>query len=220
MAKFAPYVSKWDSGVTKLVQGVHETYAPFKGLNAEEVNSALEISNLISSSPQQAIKLIQEIYGAQLEADPALTPVAEVENELDYLPESLKNVIESVPKLQEMVQELVNRELRITEAEQQAQQVAQYNAKLDELGLKDEVSARNWVTRAVVAGASVEDAVAEWRTVINNEVAKQLAAHNNAPNVLSGKSTVPVEGFDVRKLTSKQTKDYVTQLLTDRNKNQ
>ena len=86
---------------------------------------------------------------------------------------------------------------------------------MDDLTEKHGAFNRDWVTKALAIddGTTPDEAVTQWKEAVKAAADEMLTEHNNAPNVLGGKSTVPMEATDVTKLSDKDTRNLVTKML-------
>jgi len=56
------YLKQWDSGVTQKFQDIHKQYEPFKGMDAKEVESAMNIMNLLENDPEFMYNQLVEYF--------------------------------------------------------------------------------------------------------------------------------------------------------------
>lgn len=211
-----PHFQKWDSAANQRVESVNgqlsafESYKPFveHGISAEDVEQGIRLMYEVNNNPQSVYDALQKAYNFG-QAPNAATPVA---NNGESEEEAEPNSDPRYNRLNEGL-ELVS---RIVLNDAQAKQAAQADSALDsELNqLKEKIGDydERYVLALMQSGLSAEQAGDAWAGL-----QQQFQPKPFAPSILSGNngggSGLPSNAIDPAKLSSKDTRGLVAQML-------
>lgn len=213
-----PHFQKWDQAAQAKIEAAnaslkeYEAYKPFAehGINAQEIEQGLRLMYEINNNPQNVYNALQNAYNfgqASPVANAEGTEEEGEENELGIDPEIAEQLSKHDGMLQAVAQIVLN--------EQQAKQDAAADAALDKEieGLKKAHGEfdEDYVLTKMLNGASPEDAVKSYQDLVQKIQPKPFA-----PNVLgssNGGNGVPSNAIDPTKLSGKETRDLVAQML-------
>lgn len=211
------YVKKWDSGVTKKFQSIHDQYKPFKEMgNFEDVQAAWQLAQQLNNDPAGTLKRAIEVYrqhGIELDMSDFMTP------EEPEVPENNTNVPEYSgldPKfleewnqvkgvMQVVAQDILER--------RQSQEVEKQRTEFDNFvkGLHDKHGDfdDHWVATRIGQGVAPDDAVGQFKKMIESYANSQM--NNPAPNIFPGTGSSPgqVKDVDIKSLTGEQRRAYI-----------
>jgi hypothetical protein len=200
------YLPQWDSNFTKYAQKVQGELKGYRELgDYETLTNSRRLYDTLLNQPQviydylvnqgygkQEARAIAEEMGSSEEPDPTEQRLAEYEKYIAAMASWIQNQ-------ETMSQEAYEREMLETTMEELKQQYGEYD--------------RTWVLRAIAAGADPEEAVQEFHQLVQNVVNQRAKAP--APKVLSGSGLPPVNKPDLANASSKDTKDYLTKMLSE-----
>lgn len=212
-----PHFQKWDQAAQAKIEAANnslkefEAYKPFveHGINAQEVEQGLRLMYEINNNPENVYNALQNAYkfGQSSPVANAEGAEEEGEEELGIDPEIAEKLSQHDGLLQAVSQIVLN--------EQQAKQNAAADAALDK-----EIEAlkaahgefdEDYVLTKMLNGTPAEDAVKAYQSLVQSLTPKPFA-----PNVLgssNGGNGVPSNAIDPTKLSGKETRDLVAQML-------
>lgn len=181
----APYVKKWDAGVTRRFQELHSQYAPYQELgDIEQIQQAMEVMHYLQESPEELYQLLHEQYGEQGLQEPV--PSQGHSDFQGQLPPEVVEKLERLDQLQSVVELLAQNHLEGQRSEQEAAE----DAALDEYlsNLKEEFGDfdEDWVLTKMQAGMDGEKAVKAFHRFQQDLINQALEAQQNVPTLLSG----------------------------------
>lgn len=219
-SQVTPYFQQWDQSAQSKIEQANsqlkdfEAYKPFAehNITAEEIEQGLRLSYEISQNPQSVYEALGNAYNLNSTSNAGNNP--EEDNEED----NSSNFED--PRFGEL-QNGLNLVSQIVLQEQQAKEAAKQDAELDqELNqLKEKFGDydQEYVLAKMEHGMSGEDAVKAYHEFVN-QVRNSAPP---APNILggnSGGSGVPSNRIDTTKLSGKDTRSLVAQMLDASNR--
>lgn len=207
--KIIPAFQKWDQGVQKRFDQVHQTYEPWKpivdaGIDPETAQFALQLLNSVNEDPKtvwEAIGNYHNFLGSgagqgQLEPETEEDPYAGRFSELER-----QNQIMAAHLLKTR-----ERELEAQAEAQLDQELNQMREKYKSQGAFDE----RYVLALMSSGMETEQAVQEFYSHRDN----LLKQYGQKPLIMGTGGGVPqFNNTDVRKLSNGDTKNLITQML-------
>lgn len=218
-----PYIKKWDAGVTKRFQNIHETYAPYKELGeVEDIQAAWQLAQAFNNDPAGTLKRAIQIYrehGVELDMSEFL-PVGGNEPpevpeappglpEYQGLPETFVKEWDQVKQVLGVVSQDILERRQNQQMEQDRQQFDNYLKTLhDTHGDFDDT----WVATKMGAGVPADQAITQFQEMIKSYANSQ--SNKPAPFVYgNGNSPGQVQAVDVNKLSPEQRRAYIAARL-------
>lgn len=221
-----PLIKKWDAGVTKRFQNIHDTYKPYKELGElEDVQAAWQLAQAFNEDPVGTLKKAFEVYlneGIDIDMSEFMNPAGNapgnepsVENEqppgqFQGMDPNFLNEWDQVKQvLGVLSQDVIDRRKK-AEDEQNRSQFDNYLKTLhDTHGDFD----NDWVTAKMASGVQPEDAIKQF-----NEMIKSFSnSQQNKPGpIIFGGGPTPgqVQDVDVKSLSPEQRRAYIAARLT------
>lgn len=212
-----PTLQKWDTGVSRQFQKIHDSYSPYKQfeeLDPSDIREALGVYEALNNDPKATWEAIGRVYGlSPQQVSQAMS--SDEDEELDDLPSSVRDRLSRVDMheqvLEAVTDELLKRQVAETEA-QEDQALEEYLEELqEEYGEFDE----DFVVGLIAAGVDGDDAVEQYQELVQN-IAQQYGGGQQrvTPNVMSSNGGIPNLGsVDPHKLSNSQTQDLVAEIL-------
>jgi hypothetical protein len=217
-AQIIPTLQKWDTGVSRQFQKIHDTYAPlrqFEDADPNDIREALGVYEALNSNPEATWEAIGRVYG--LSPQQVSQALSSDEEELDDLPAGIRDRLSRIDMheqvLEAVTDEMLRRQVADTEA-QEDEALEEYLAELQEqYGEFDE----DYVVGLLAAGIDGDEAVEQYQEMVQS-IAQQYGGkpqpQRTAPNVMSGSGGIPNIGqVDPYKLSNSQTQDLVSEIL-------
>ena len=220
----APYIKKWDAGVTKKFQEYSSKLKPYESLGhpVEELQKFVNLGRHIQTNPENVFKImwdgLQQQYGENFQAELFRILQLEAEEEMSNEAESGYFQEESDPN--EQFQQNVAAELEELRAWREetvaAQQSAAENQQLDyvlhamhnKFGDFDD----NWILTRLAEHGNVDQAVKEWQMMLGR-YSQSNGAQRQAPKVMGGQGGVPSGQVDTKALRGKDRRQIVEAML-------
>jgi hypothetical protein len=212
-----PTLQRWDSGVSRRFQRIHDEYAPYKELGEFEPDSikeAMNVYNALNNDPAATWEAIGRVYGLS----PQQVSQAASDDEdfdMDDLPAPIR---ERLNRLDEHDRTLVQLSQQIQQ-QQQASQQEQEDEALEEYldDLREEYGDfdEEYVVGLIAAGLDGEDAVERFQELIN-DIANNTEIEQSPryPQVMSGGGGVPDMGqVDTSKMSNQDTQSLIAEIL-------
>jgi hypothetical protein len=208
-----PLFKKYDAQTTQRFQQVHSQYEPLKAWeplasewDLESAQQALQLMEAINENPEQVWRALAEAYnfgdGEQGHADPGGSNSNEEDPASPFVDPRFQTIEEMTNAMAEI---LLKQEKDRLAAEEDAE-LEQYLSGLKEKhGDYDE----DYVLAHMQLGMSGEDAIAKYKQMLS----AVSAPRTPAPAVLGSGGSLPSQSIDPAKLSSKDTKDLVAQML-------
>lgn len=239
----APYLQKWDAGVTRKLQDLHNEYRPYKDLgDPETLGQALQFYRYLEEQPEQLYQLLHQQFGNQSQQQrpgfPPQQPGNQTQFDPSQLPEELAPIAPLFQQIQTMGQtlqqydqkfaqqqralELIGKyltgEIQQSRQSQEDQQLAEY---MDLLHKQHGEFDDQFVITQVMALAGNkaptsemwDQAVKHYQSIVQQGVNRSRAPENKTPVVLNGGGSTAVQPVDVAKLDRKQTQNLVADVL-------
>lgn len=214
LPSLAPFVSEWDRNYQKSVNDIKSQYSGFDGMTPEDAKSAYELQQLIFSNPKAALELISQQANLTQDEDQPTSLTEDEEDIIASLPPEIRERLEKVDKLEQIVKLVADAEISRTQQAREASESKEYDSLLETLATKHGAFDTDYVNMAVATGANPEDAVTNWHVMANKIATERLKAHNDAPNVLGGQGGVKTSGgVELSKLSATDRKAYVAKML-------
>lgn len=212
-SQITPHLRNWDQNF----QRVQSDFAPYKefkeaNISPDQIRMGMGIMQALEQNPKQVYDLLQQQFNFGSETGQGETEDAPPNEELDNLPDSVKQQLGLIPELQKQLETVMNWAV----GQQSASSEAQEDEALDNLitGLKSQHGEfdERYVLSLMQAGVDPQDAIKEYNSFV--EKVSMDAQRPRAPKILGSGGIVPGEqALDPRKLDPKSTKDLVTQML-------
>ncbi|MFE1145198.1 hypothetical protein [Streptomyces rochei] len=214
-----PHFQKWDQSAQAKIEAANnslkefEAYKPFveHGINAQEIEQGLRLMYEINNNPENVYNALANAYKfGQQQASPGANSEGEEEeeNELGIDPEIAEQLSKHDGMLQAVAQIVLN--------EQQAKQNAAADEELDQElnALKEKIGDydERYILSLMQSGMSVEEA-GEAFVSLKQSLGQQKPF---APSIMgsgSGGNGIPSNAIDPTKLSGKETRDLVAQML-------
>lgn len=208
--QLAPYVQKWDAGVTRRFQDIHKQYEPYKQLGeVEQLQRASKLFEMVNNDPTRVLNALAQSLNYKL--TPAQqAALAEADEDIDPIAEKLTPVQQKLEQ-QQKVLERVAQFIQNQQQEQQKQQEQQsFNEYLNLLEREKGSFDRDYVTALIAQGVDPAEAVDRFQQTVQQAL---NANSRKQPPVLSGGGSVPTPNKDVRSLSKQDTKNLVASML-------
>ena len=210
------YVKDWDAGVTKKFQSIHEQYQPYKELGEpDSIKQAIQLQQLIDSDPEYVYNMLAQEFG-QSPGGPSggSTETPSLPPELEGLPPQFVEQWQTQQTMMENLAQLVlaGRQ-ETTEREEDAALENEMGRLKKQYGDFDEeyVLAKMW------NGTSGDDAVKSYQNLTQNIINGQSKPKPQPPGLFGG-GVIPTDTTDVSKLSGKDTRNLVAELLSQAHK--
>lgn len=215
-----PHFQKWDQSAQQRIEQVNsqlkdfEGFKPFveHGINPQEVEQGLRLMWEINNNPENVYKALAEAYKFGQE----IPPVANQNNDDDDDDEAPYGIDPEIASKLEQQEGIIQAVAQIVLNEAQAKEAAKADSELEtELSsLKQKYGEydEDYVLTKMLNGASGEDAVKSYQALVANI----NQSRPFAPNVLgnnNGGSGLPSQAIDPTKLSGKDTRNLVAQML-------
>lgn len=211
-----PAFKKWDADVTQKFQSVHSQYEGLKpwesiaqsGYDPETAQQALALMQAINDDPEQVYRALAESFGfgEQGQTDPA----GNVPDD-EYVDPRFQTVEEMTNAMAEI---LLQQENARREAAEDAELDQYLNTLKQQHGDYDE----DYVLAHMQLGMTGEQAVQKYQQMLQGFQATRPGA--TAPAVLGSGGSLPSQSIDPAKLSSKDTRDLVAQMLAQANQSE
>jgi len=229
-----PHLQKWEQNTNK----VHQRYEPYKrfaenGVDAGYMEQAVNIARVLENDPRAVYDLLHEQFGNVAPTQQQQIPQSDMPQQQGTgqgLPGNTDNPYEGYdlpPALLEKMQRLEGGFDTVAEiilAQKQSTEEQEQDAQLDALyqqfeqqnpvfaALNDDGLAEPYVNSLLQAGYKDDEVMQMFNKFA--ERAGQYYARPRAPQLLGSGGGVPSgQAVDPRKMTSRQTRDYVAQTL-------
>lgn len=217
-SKVIPTLQKWDQGVSRQFQKIHDQYRPlakYEEIDPDILEDAIKVYDALTSDPASTWEAIGRAYG--LSPTAKTNPVTEEDEannfNLDDLPPAVKARLNKVDMHDQVLEEVAQDLLARREAEQAAQEEAELEQYLTELhdtyGDFDE----DYVIGLLAAGIDGEAAVGKYQQLAFIQPSQQNS-RAVTPQVLSSSGGIPsVQSVDVGSLSRSQTESLIAEIL-------
>lgn len=205
------YVKEWDAGVTKKFQGIHEQYAPYKELGEiSQVQAAIQLRELIENDPEYVYNMLKQEFDSQEQQNPT-GPGGQPAKmpEFEGLPPQF---VEQFQNQQTMLENLAQLVLESRHKETEQQEDAALEEYVSELKKTHGDFDEDFVLAKMWHGMSGEDAVKAYQS-LTQEIINGREKPKPQPPGLFGGGVIPTDTPDVSKLTGKETRNMVAELL-------
>lgn len=208
-AELAPFVQKWDAGVTRKFQELQSQVKGYADLgNVEELQAAKQITHMLRTDPKRIYDLLHQQYGKQQVIQGAAGPAKGDQGLGAAKPDpQLQGQLAQLSKLVEtMALRTVNQD-KLTAQQQEDQELESYLGLLKkELGDFDE----DYVLVKMSAGMSGEDAVRSYRALVGTNT---NVPTTRLPSVLSGGGASGVANKQVTALSRDETQELIASIM-------
>lgn len=212
-----PHFQQWDQSAQSRVEQANaqlkefEAYKPFveHGISTDEMEQGLRLLWEINNNPQNVYQALQQAYnyGQQPGTTPQ-TPEIDENNPLSQLPPEILEKINSQEGVLQAVAQIV---LNDAQAKQDATADADLDRELNSLKEKHGEYDEDYVLAKMQNGMSGEDAVKSYQALV-----QRITPAPFAPAVLGnrgGGSGIPSGAIDPTKLSGKETRNLVAEML-------
>lgn len=213
------YIKDWDAGVTQRFQAIHQQYRPYKDLGAdpEELAQAYALMQMVNEDPSRVYQLLGDSL-----SELGLTPQQGQPQQQYQQPQGLVDAngdsdlppafLDKFTRMEQTLEALAGRFLQDAEtrqAEQEDQQLEQYIGGLKQkYGEFDE----DWVLAKMLSGTDGEQAVQQYGQWLQSQINSRMNPKRPVP-VLGGGGSVPANGVDPTKMSPKDVRSLVADML-------
>lgn len=214
---------EWDAGVTKRIQGLHSEFEPYKelvdGYEPDYLSQAAQLMEALEADPARVVAALTQVYGLGGEQGPTgqqqVQPTAQDGTE-EQNPFDSQFKLEEHPQfkqLQQLTETLA--QTLLTERQQREQEAADKELDTIITGLRKEHGNfdETYVLNLMAQGVDPADAVKQFQTALTQFASQQNAASDAAPVVVGSDGGYPSQQADLAKLSDKDTKNLVAQML-------
>jgi len=221
-----PVLKEWDQGINSRFQEIHQQYEPYKqletaGANAETIQQAWQLLQALDTDPRAFYDEMGKYYqfvgtgGQESPEQGVVEPQGELA--LDFGSPELNQAWQAQAAQLKQQEELLTTIAQVMLGQQQSAEEAQADLELDQaLTTAREKHGdfnEQYVLSLVSNGMELNDAIAHYKTTIEQELAQRQRP--SAPQVIggSGNGSLPANAIDVTKLNQKQTRTLVQDIL-------
>lgn len=221
-----PELQAWDKNFQEKTSEVQSRYSPYQslldnGIPPERIETALGIASMLEQDPRKFYDEIGKYY--EKEWGQGQAGQQEQEDETFTLGDDTEFDITKHPKFQELAQnQQVMTEFLAKQIEQErtAAAEAQIDQEVKDLTAKYGEFDEEWVfSLATAKEMPLEDAVKSYVEFVN-KIKTTPRAGDSAPAVFTPSGGVPISAPDPAKMSRKDTRSLVVQLLEAQNKDQ
>lgn len=205
------YINDWDKGVQQRFQQIHDEYAPFKGLDPDDVQTALQLKNMLDNEPEffyETIKNFLAEQGIEVNEQEEI-PGSGLPPEYEGLPPAL---LERLGTVEQALSVFGQSLMDDRQSQQEAAEMAELDSVMDALHNEYGTFDDRWVLSRIAGGQDPESAVQEYAEWVN-ELVSSHGGRVSAPPIMGGSGQVPSGQVDVSKLSRGQTVDMVAKIL-------
>lgn len=209
-----PHFQKWDQAANQRVESVNsqlaqfEAYKPYveHGINSDELEQGLRLLYEINNNPQNVYQALQNAYNFGQSETPNQESEEE-ENPLSNLPPEIMEKLQSHDGMLNAVAQIV---LNDAQAKEAAAADAALDKELSDLKAKHGDFDEDYVLAKMQLGMSGEEAAASYQALV-----QRITPQPFAPTLLgsSGGNGVPSNAIDPTKLSGKETRNLVAEML-------
>jgi hypothetical protein len=213
----AKYLKDIQGGVTKRFQSIHDQYAPFKGLDPEETQLAMQFFSLANEDPEKVIEaLLQAVPDLQPKYRGG-SPVPPVGNEDGFNnPWADDGVPDAFAKehlqLREIVGALAEQFMGSQTASQEAAEDAELDSVLNDLHENFGDFNEELVLLKIANGMEPASAVQAWQGEMQQFIDNRRSPRIPPP-VSGGNGSIASGGVDPSKLGDAERKAYIAKTL-------
>lgn len=213
-----PHFSKWDAAANQRIESVNsqlsqfEAFKPFveHGVGSDELERGLRLYYEINNNPQAVYEALQNAYNFGQPQQPNSTQESEgeEENPLNNLPPEIMEKLNNHDGMLQAVAQIVLNEAK---AKEDAAADAALDKELNGLREKHGDYDEDYVMTKMMSGMSGEEAVQSYQALV-----QRVTPQPFAPNVLgssSGGTGLPSNAIDPTKLSGKETRNLVAEML-------
>jgi hypothetical protein len=219
-----PYVKQWDAGVTRRFQDIHSRYEPYKqfieqNIAPDQILDGIQLFNLIENNPQYVYEQLAKALGSE-QGSGEQPPQGNSDESLQGLPPELAAQIQRQQTALEGLTKFIMQQQEQAKIEAENQALDNYLAQMhEEYGDFNE----DFVVAQIARGVDPDKAVKSWMDAVQAAVEARDKQGNGAgafaPPVLGGGGrALPLNGTDVKKASSKDVTDMVSNILAQANK--
>ena len=207
----AKYIKDWDAGVTKRFQEINEKYAPYKEVEPETFQQAVQLYEMATTDPMQLYTALQQwVKDNEMEI--------EVDDGTDSGVEELDPTAKELKQLKAEMAELKAFREENTRKSEEAEQLAALDKTMQALHTKHGDFDDEAVLLRMRRGMKPEDAVKDYNSWLDEKISSRTKKPSAAYPVLDGKGGSPLGQVDRSKLTDdKVRKALVMEALAANN---
>lgn len=210
-----PHFQKWDQAANQRVESVNsqlaqfEAYKPYveHGINSDELEQGLRLLYEINNNPQNVYQALQNAYNFGQQQTESQETEGEEENPLNSLPPEIMEKLQSHDGMLNAVAQIV---LNDAQAKEDAAADSALEKELSDLKAAHGEYDEDYVLAKMQLGMSGEDAVKSYQALV-----QRITPQPFAPTLLgsSGGNGVPSNAIDPTKLSGKETRNLVAEML-------
>lgn len=203
------YINDWDKNVQQRFSQIHDEYAPFKGLDPDDVQVAIQMKNMLDSEPEFFLETVRGILRENgIDVGEETNPVTPgTPPEWDGIPSEFVDRFNQMEALLAQVGQSV---LDDRQSRQDDIEMAQLDSLMDDLHNEHGDFDDQWVLSRLAAGYSPDEALSDWNDFIER-VSSQ--SRRPAPPVMGGNGQIASGQVDVTKMSRQATQQMVARIL-------
>lgn len=214
-----PVLQEWDRGVNQRFQELHQQYEPYKayqqfvdnGIDPQAIDYALGIFQQLNDNPRGIYDALGTYYAEEWGLNQQ-----QDQQYMDPMSEPNENVDPRIAELQDGFKQLASIILSERQQQEEQQSLQQADQELDDLLTQLKTQHGDFNERVVLglmlAGLEPDEAIAEYQSTLTNAV--EATRRPPAPGIISqGGVTAPAQQQDIRKMSGKDTRALVAQML-------
>lgn len=200
-----PVLQNWDKGVNEKFSKIHEEYAPFKGVDAEQFEFAMGLADRVENDPLEIYNALHSYLSEQ-----GLLESLGQEDDGDTADDS--NPYDAkISQLEQGFQTMAEAYLYQEQMKAEAEEDAALEAELDEMRDKYGDFDEDYVLSKMVNGMDTEDAVRAYVEFVDKLA---TGSQRPAPRIVSSAGNFPGQGtVDPKKLNADQRQDFIADYL-------
>jgi hypothetical protein len=203
---------EWDSNVTKKFQSIHDEYRDYKPIfdsyEADAVKAGMQVLEMIRDNPREVYDQLANQFNFKDVKD-AVDTATKVADKVSKGQEIPQEYLDKFAQYDEILGQVADyMATQHTEATQ-AEELKQFQAKLDDLTGKYGEYDQEWVLAKIASGIDPEVAVKSYHAFVEKLTGKKP----QAPAVLGSSGGGITKPIDFSKLNSTDTKKLVSEYL-------
>lgn len=209
-----PTLQKWDAGVSRRFQKIHDEYAPYKDFeeyDPDSIREALGVYQALNNDPASTWETIGRVYGLSPQGSQANSSDEE-DIDFDALPASIKNRLAKIDQHENVLEYMSQFVLDNQASAQEAQEDQELEELLEELAEEYGEFDEDYVVGLIAGGIDPEEAVGRFQQLTQQY--QQAPAQREYPQVMSSGGGFPNMGqVDVNSLSSQDTQTLIAEML-------
>lgn len=216
-----PYLTKWDSGVQRRFQDLHNQYKPYAdlGWDSETTQQMAEVYRVLNEEPERMYAALKEALAVEEEAQTGAGEGSQTDPAIQgqLPPEVMQQLTQQQQVLEALAQYVINEQSTKTEQVEDREFESYMGLLKKEYGDFDE----NYVTMSIANGVDGEAAVKQWQGMTQEILNKAASATSGLPPAMlsssGGGAVAQAEPQRLGSYDSKDIKNLIANVLTQAN---